>query len=113
MELPNKSQAYVSLNKITDYLLSEIHAVGKSKAKFFRSYGFDETNAAEFGQGLINIAQTKEVTNTTKTAFGTKYVIDGEMETPNGVTIYLRTVWIIESGDAVPKLVTAHPRAQE
>jgi len=49
-----------------DYLLSETHAVGKSKAKFFRSFGFDETNVIQFGQGLIKIAQTKEVTDITE-----------------------------------------------
>ncbi len=96
-----------------DYLLSETHAVGKSKAKFFRSFGFDETNVIQFGQGLIKIAQTKEVTDITETPYGTKYVIDGELETPNSVTIYLRTVWIIETGDNIPRLVTAHLLEQE
>lgn len=113
MELPNKSQAYISTSKIVDYLLSETHAVGKSKAKFFRSFGFDETNTAQFGHGLITIAQTEPVTESTETSFGTKYVIDGNLETPNGVTIYLRTVWIIENGDTIPRLVTAHPLEQE
>jgi hypothetical protein len=109
MELPNKSKAYISPNKIKDYLLSESHAVGKSKAKFFRSFGFEETNASHFEQGLIGIAQTKSVTESTETPYGTKYVVDGELETPNGITIYLRTVWIIETGDIIPRLVTAHP----
>ena len=109
MELPNKSQAYVSASKITDYLLSETHAVGKSKAKFFRSFGFDETNTAQFEQGLIKIALNESVVETTETPYGTKYVIDGELETPNSVIIRLRTVWIIETGDVVPRLVTTHP----
>jgi hypothetical protein len=93
MELPNEAKAYISTSKIIDYLLSETHAVGKSKSKFFRSFGFDETNIIQFGQGLIKIAQTEEVTATTENLYGTKYIIDGELETPNGVTIYLRTVW--------------------
>ncbi len=109
MELPNKSHAYVSISKITDYLLSETHAVGKSKAKFFRSFGFDETNVSQFEQGLIHIAQTESVAETTETIYGKKYVIDGELETPSGDMIHLRTVWIIETGDDVPRLVTAHP----
>lgn len=105
-ELPNKSKAYIATSKIVDYLLSETHAVGKSKAKFFRSFGFDETNIVQFGQGLIKIAQIEAVTETT---YGTKYVIDGELEAPNGVMIRLRTVWIIETSDTIPRFVTAHP----
>ena len=109
MALPNKSRAYISISKITDYLLSETHIVGKSKAKFFRSFGFDETNVSQFEHGLIHIAQTESITETTKTIYGKKYVIDGELETPSGDMIRLRTVWIIETGDDIPRLVTAHP----
>ncbi len=109
MELPNKSRAYVSENKITGYLLSETHIVGRTKAKFFRSFGFDETNVSQFEKGLVDIAQTESVVETTETIYGKKYVIDGELETPNGDMIRLRTVWIIETGDDVPRLVTAYP----
>jgi hypothetical protein len=35
MELPNKFNAFVATGKVLDYLLSETHAVGKSKARFF------------------------------------------------------------------------------
>jgi len=109
MELPNRLRAYVSISKITDYLLSETHAVGKSKARFFRSFGFDETNINQFEQGLINIAYRESVVETTETIYGKKFVVDGELKTPNGIMIRLRTVWIIESGDEIPRLVTAHP----
>jgi hypothetical protein len=109
MELPNKLHAYISISKITDYLLSESHTVGKSKAKFFRSFGFNETNISQFAKGLVDIAQTDTVVETTETVYGNKYVIDGQLKTPSGDMIRLRTVWIIETGDDVPRLVTAHP----
>lgn len=38
MKLPDKEKAYIPLLKIKDYLLSETHPIGKSKAKFFRSF---------------------------------------------------------------------------
>jgi len=99
----------VSISKITDYLLSETHAVGKSKAKFFRSFGFDETNVGQFQQDLIRIAQIEPVTEIVETAYGEKYVIDGELETPKSVMIRVRTVWVIETGDTIPRFVTAYP----
>lgn len=84
MELPNKINAIVPIAKITEYLLSEFHAVGKSKAKFFRSVGFHDDNTGEFQQALIRLAQTGAVIDSTETAYGKKYVVDGELETPNG-----------------------------
>ena len=109
MELPNKLRAYVSVSKIADYLLSETHAVGKSKAKFFRSFGFDETNISQFEKGLVDVAQTEMVVEITETIYGKKYVVDGQLKAPRGDMIHLRTVWIIETGEDVPRLVTAHP----
>ena len=109
MQLPNKSNATISTNKILDYLLSETHAVGKSKAKFFRLYGFDETNVQDFERRLLKIPHTEEVSQVVETMFGIKYLIDGSLETPKGVIIHVRTIWIIETGDTTPKLVTVYP----
>lgn len=109
MELPNKSRAYVPLEKVIDYLLSETHPVGKSKAKYFRSYGFNDENASDLAQGLLIIAQNFPVESSERSRFGVKYVLDGELETPNGDMIQVKTVWIIESGDDIPRFVTAYP----
>lgn len=109
MELPNKSRAQVPLEKVTDYLLSETHAVGKPKARYFRSYGFTDENASDLAQGLMAIAQNSPVDGSQKSAFGVKYVLDGELETPNGVMIQVRTIWIIENDTEIPRFVTAYP----
>ncbi len=109
MELPNKHTAYVPSEKVTEYLLSVSHAVGKSKAKFFRSFGFDETNINRFEQGLMLIAHAGNVSEIKETSFGVKYIIDGALETPSGIIIQLRTVWIIETGEERPRFITAYP----
>jgi hypothetical protein len=85
------------------------HPDGKSKAKFFREFGFSDSNAHILETGLISIAQTEEVETETKSTFGVKYVIDGKLMTPSGITVKIRTVWIIETGDDAPRFVTAHP----
>lgn len=61
MQLPNRANAYIPPDKLMGYLLSETHAVGKSKAKFFRALGFDETNVRQLEQGLLAIARTEQV----------------------------------------------------
>ncbi|HSG43355.1 MAG TPA: hypothetical protein VLA72_09400 [Anaerolineales bacterium] len=109
MELPNKSNAQVPLNKIINYLLSETHSVGKSKAKYFRSYGFDDASASNLMNGLLTIAHNSPVESSERSRYGTKYVLDGKLDTPNNDTIQVRTVWIIETDDDIPRFVTAYP----
>jgi hypothetical protein len=44
-----------------------------------------------------------------ETRHGKKYIIDGDIKTQGGKTPVVRTVWIIETGETVPRLVTAYP----
>lgn len=108
-ELPHRDKAYIPPRKVSAYLLSETHAVGKSKAKFFRRLGYNETTSEDLIQRLIGIAQTEPVIEIKLSPYGTKYVIDGTLQTPRGIVVKIRTVWIIETGDNVPRFVTAHP----
>ncbi|GAB4498348.1 MAG: hypothetical protein OHK0052_11530 [Anaerolineales bacterium] len=107
--LPDKARVYIPPPKLLDYLLSETHAVGKSKAKFFRSIGFNETTVSELEQGLLEIAQTGEVTAQLDSLNGTKYVIDGTLQTPRGIRVQLRTIWIVEPMSQAARFVTAYP----
>ena len=109
MKLPNRDEAYVPPSKFQDYLLSLTHSVGRAKAKFFREFGFDETNMALFEAGLLSLALTEEITDTVATSFGVKYTLDGRLSTPIGTFVNVRTVWIIEHGESNPRLVTAYP----
>lgn len=109
MKLPNREKAFIQPAKLIDYLLSETHAVGRAKAKFLRLFGFDETNVDLLAQGLLTIARTQEVMSATSSPHGTKYVIDGSLQTPTGGLINLRTVWIIDKGQNSPRFVTAIP----
>jgi hypothetical protein len=109
MQLPNRDNAYVPVPKLKGYLLSETHAVGRSKTKFLRAFGFDDSNIELLERGLLSIAQTQEVSDVTSSPHGTKYTIDGSLKTPSGKTIKLRTVWIIDKDHEQPRFVTAIP----
>ena len=109
MKLENKEQAYIPVAKLLDYLLSETHPVGKSKAKYFRSLGFNETNIGLLKQGLLSIARSEEVKEVLSSDNGIKYVIDGTLKAPTGIMIVIRTVWIIDKGLERPRFVTAYP----
>lgn len=109
MKLPNNQNAQVNLQKLLNYLLSETHPIGKSKAKYFRSFGFAEAKVELLKQGLITVAQTENVKETISLPHGVKYVIDGSLQTLVGVFIKLRTIWIIDKGEEIPRFVTAYP----
>lgn len=108
-KLPNLDRAYIPLPKLKEYLLSEAHPVGRSKAKFLRAVGFNETNLDLLEKLLIKIAQTQEVNSIEKTHYGIKYVIEGVLETPNGRIVQMRTIWIIEADQDEPRFITAYP----
>lgn len=53
MNLPNLEVAYVPISKLKDYLLSTTHAAGRTRAEFFRKFGFSETNLDLLKEALI------------------------------------------------------------
>ena len=109
MKLPNRARAYIPSPKLRDYLLSETHSVGKWKARFFRALGFDETNVDVLAQGLIGIAHSEDVKDVVSSVYGTKYTVEGPLQTPAGSVAQVRTVWVVEVGQDRPRFVTAYP----
>lgn len=67
------------------------------------------TNVDLLEKSLRDIAKSNEVIETESSEYGTKYVIDGEIEAPNRKAIKLRNVWLIEKGGKRPRFVTAYP----
>lgn len=109
MELPNKEKAHVSLEKLKDYLLSETHAVGKAKVKLLRSFGFNENNVHLLKEGLTAIARTGKIKEAILSTYGVIYIVEGTLVTPDGSFIEMRTIWIIDKGQAEQRFVTAYP----
>jgi hypothetical protein len=109
MKLPNYDKAKISSEKITDYLLSETHPVGRAKAHYFRSLGYSENNIAEFSAGLLQIVCENDIAETIGTGFGTKYLVKGNLRTPHDILVEVITIWIIEKESGAPRFVTAYP----
>ncbi|MGA7501363.1 MAG: DUF6883 domain-containing protein [Isosphaeraceae bacterium] len=49
----------------------------------------------------------------TRFSHGWKYVVEGEIETPAGRSVVIRTVSIVDHGQSSPRLVTAYPLVPE
>lgn len=109
MKIPHREKAYIPSPKLHNYLLSKVHSIGKWKAGFFLSLGFDVTNVNELERHLIAIAHSVEVREVIPSAHGTKYVIDGLLQALDGRSVQVRTVWIIDVGEDRPRFVIAYP----
>lgn len=109
MKLPNGNNALVSIEKLTDYLLSETHAVGKAKAKFFRGLGFNDSNVNQLEKSLLKIARTNNIKNIKEFAYGINYVLEGKIKTPSRKIITIVTVWFAKTKESKPSFVTAYP----
>ena len=109
MKLPYADAAYIPEEKLSEYLLSSAHPVGRAKARFFRALGFDGSSVQELESQLAGIARSQEVVETEATMFGTKYIIEGKLRSVDGRLAGIRTVWILEPAGTQPRFVTAYP----
>lgn len=109
MLLPNGERAYIDPRKISAYLLSVAHPVGRHKWAFFQALGFTPDDLERLADALRGIARTGTVVQQVPTTFGTRYIVDGTFTAPNGTIPSLRTVWIVEPGGTDPRFITAFP----
>jgi hypothetical protein len=107
MKLPHLENAYVPAAKITDYLLSDETSGGK--AAFYLAFGFTMDDWQRLSDALIQHATAHEIKHSSETRHGVKYIIEGDMQTPDGRSPQVRSVWIVDTGNDAPRLVTAYP----
>jgi hypothetical protein len=107
--IPNADQAIVERRKITEYLLSTSHPVGRAKAAFFRRFGFHIPAWTELRDGLLDHARSSHIVSASDTPFGRKYTVEGLLTTPSGRKPRVRSVWFVTTGQTAPRLVTAYP----
>lgn len=98
----------VSDSKISDYLLSEHHKEGRSKARFFLALGFSLSKRQVLSDSLIEHAVRNEIAERVENAWGTKFIVRCSFNTPDGRNPCIVTVWI-EQANSPPRLVTAYP----
>jgi hypothetical protein len=110
MPLPNGDQSIVPQRKIVDYLLSDTHRDGRSKAVFFSSCGFSVAAWEVMASALRQHALMNDVVRVEATPFGTSYAVDGPLMTPSGRQPRVRVIWFVPRDQAIPVLVTAFPR---
>lgn len=97
----------VDQSKVDGYLLSLPNSHGK--AAFFLGFGFKPGAWEVMAEALKQQAQSNPVATAVDSPYGTRYSVDGELETPSGRCPKVRTVWIRETDSDELRLITAHP----
>lgn len=108
MLLPNAQSAIIDEAKLRGYLLSEVHPVGRFKARFFAALGFTEANWREFAAALRAQHLTEPATPGTAEAVGQAYTIRAILKGPAGAAM-VTSVWFLRTGDNAARFVTAYP----
>jgi len=109
LKLPNYENAVISETKITGYLLSTKHRDGRSKAEFFTRLGFSAETWEDLASELLRHAAENEVAKIEDSPFGRRYIIEGVLLAPDRKAVTVRSVWFIETGEQIPRFVTAYP----
>jgi hypothetical protein len=97
----------VDKSKVVEYLLSISN--GHGKATFFLGFGFQPEVWKVMAEALKQQAQNNPVATAVDSPYGTRYSVDGELETPSGRRPKVRTVWVRETDSGELRLITAHP----
>jgi len=106
--LPNSDRAVIDSTKLRYYLLSTSHPVGRFKARFFESLGYSTENWEQIETDIRDLIAVAEARPREKTGYGQKYEVRGAMTGPNGRTAEVVTVWIVLTGEDVPRFITAY-----
>jgi hypothetical protein len=109
MRLPNVENAVVAPRKVSEYLLAGTQPRCQHKVAFFAGLGYDAEKWRALADALLAHALQHAVTERDETQFGTWYTLEGEFAARRGDRPSIRTVWFIDSGNRIPRFVTAYP----
>ncbi len=109
MKLPNYEKAIIPKEKLQEYLLSSTHPVGQFKARFFGALGYTSDSWLELENDIRSLLYEDAII-TEHTEYGQKYVVNGVLKGPSSKKAVITTVWIILSGENIPRFITTYPR---
>ncbi len=61
MKIPNAGQAHIRREKLQDYVLSDSHAVGRFKARFFRALGYERNDWRTLRDDILSMLENEAV----------------------------------------------------
>lgn len=95
--------------KVVQYLLNREHPDGRTKAAFFERLGFKVEEWETLAEALRRQGGTERAVSIVESTYGTRYIVEGELVSPDGRNPQIRTVWIVEKETSELRLITAYP----
>ncbi|PYQ14166.1 MAG: hypothetical protein DMF80_13175 [Acidobacteria bacterium] len=108
MKLPARD-AIIPPDKLRDYLLSPTHPDGRAKAEYLGRLGYFQDTFLQLEVDFREQVLCRDAQPVRASLYGQKYEILGPLTGPNGSTGWVRTIWIILTGETAPRLVTLIP----
>jgi hypothetical protein len=109
MLIPNADRAIIDPVKLHGYLLSRSHPVGRFKAAFFHALGYSSEEWRHLESDLRSQHLSRDATREDQTPYGRKYVIRDTLVGPSGSAADVVSVWVLRTGEEIPRFVTAYP----
>lgn len=107
--VPNIKSAYIPSRKITEYLLRRSSGETKGKGGLFLRFGFSLSAWQMLHDALMQHLADHDVERETQSPAGRRFRVNGRLRTPDGRHPWIVVVWMIDSGDTDPRLITAYP----
>jgi hypothetical protein len=110
MRIPNADKAIIAPEKLRDYLLNPDHRRGSSKARLLLASGYRTEEWRTLEADLRRQHLTADVASMQNNTFGQRLEIQAVLSTPSGRKIVFCSIWQIDIGTDVPRLITMYPR---
>lgn len=109
MKIPNADEAIIEEQKLTSYLLNAEHRRGGSKAALLIAFGYDPLYWQRLADDLRQYHLSADIDLVRDTAYGARYEIRAALLSPSGRALIVRSIWQIDVGTLVPRLITLYP----
>jgi len=109
MKLPHPDRAVIAPDKLVQYLLNTEHRRGGHKARVLLDFGYHVDSWQQLQSDIRRFHLYAEVEVIRQTPYGTRYEIHTPLQTPNGRTLTVRTVWQVDEGTDFPRFITLFP----
>jgi len=110
MRIPNADRAILASEKLRSYLLDPSHRRGSAKARLLLSCGYRADAWRTLESDLRVQHLTADVAESNENIYGRRFEICAPLATPSGRRIVFRSIWQIDNGTDIPRLITLYPR---
>ncbi len=101
----------ISPEKLTDYLL--VFKKRNDKSQWLAKLGYTIENTKVLEYDLRKQILSLDVVPIEKTEYGQLYEIKGKLTGPNGISLSVCTIWMIETETGISKFITMYPDKKE